>query len=504
VSLTRTALAITLVVVLGVGLTIVFDLFDGSSIEAGGLEPADAGDPLARSNKSDFPGQGRGPATLPPRFTDTTSSTPSTTVADPTTTTTDTPSSTSAPSTSSTSGSTSSSGVVGGVLSGDVCPCSVSGTAVLEGTVELKGDLMVMGGTLVARPGVVVNGNGFQIMFMEGGRADFQGSQVSTWSENGSRMNLERDIEFRNLRRIMFHGAGASTLKYFTVADSGTPDVLGDYPVHFHLNGNSTRGTIVEGVVVVNGRNHAFVPHGSHGITFKDTIAYTIRGDAYWWDPGQLENDSTDIIYDHALAHTVTPAASGKHRLTGFALRGGQNNIVKDSAAVNIKGGSDCSGFHWPEPAGPNGLDTPPLDGVWQFENNHSSSPDCNGIFVWQNNNEPHTINGFTGSGIDHGAYSNEYQYNNVKIDHLQIQALGWTINNSTVGDVTAQDHHDSAAGKTTTITNTQLKSFTIDNQNGRTPGNYILNNTNITCNDIQYTSTYPGTKITINGTTCK
>lgn len=388
----------------------------------------------------------------------------------------------------------SSAGVVGGVLSGDVCPCSVSGTVVLDGRVDLKGDLMVMGGTLVARPGVVVNGNGFQIMFMEGGRADFQGSPVSTWSNNGSQMNLKRDIEFHNLRRIMFHGAGPSTLKYFTVTDSGTPDVLGDYPIHFHLNANSTRGTIVEGVVVVNGRNHAYVPHGSHGITFKDTIAYNIRGDAYWWDPGQGENDSTDIVYDHALAHTVTPAASGKHRLTGFMLRGG-DNTVKNSAAVNIKGGSDCSGFHWPENAGPNA--------VWTFTNNHSSSPDCNGIFVWQNDDEPHIINGFTGSGIDHGAYSNEYQYNNVKVDHLQIQALGWTINNSTIGDVTTHAHNDSAKGKTTTITNTQIKTFTIDNGNGKAPGNYILNNTNLTCNDIKYTSTYPGTQITINGTTC-
>ncbi len=125
---------------------------------------------------------------------------------------------------------------------------------------------------MIARPGVDVEGNGFQIMFTNGAKADFQGTPVFTWSNNGAKQNLVRDINFRNLRRIIFTGAGPSTLRYFTISDSGTP-TPGDFPLHFHLNGDSVRGTLVDGVVVLNGANHAFVPHGSHGITFKDTIA---------------------------------------------------------------------------------------------------------------------------------------------------------------------------------------------------------------------------------------
>ena len=220
---------------------------------------------------------------------------------------------------------------VGGSITGQACPCTVTGTAELSGKVDLQGDLIVDGGTLVARPGVEVDGNGFQIMFMNGGKADFQGTKVSTWSNNGKSQNLKRDIVFRNMRRIMWMGGGPSTLKYFTVADSGT-STLGDYPMHWHLNGDRTRGTIVEGVVVINGRNHAFVPHGSHGITFRNTIAKNITGDAYWWDPpgtngscskgsgcSHIDN-SNDILYDHALADGVK---GGRH-VTGFLLGGRQ------------------------------------------------------------------------------------------------------------------------------------------------------------------------------------
>ena len=43
------------------------------------------------------------------------------------------------------------------VITGNACPCTVSGVSELKGTVNLKGDLIVDGGVLVARAGVKVN-----------------------------------------------------------------------------------------------------------------------------------------------------------------------------------------------------------------------------------------------------------------------------------------------------------------------------------------------------------
>lgn len=431
---------------------------------------------------------------------------------------------TSSPSTTSTTIS-SDPGVVDDVISGDACPCTVTGNVQLQGQINLRGDLMVHGGTLVAKPGVELNGNGFQIMFMDGGRADFQGTPVFTWSDNGSRQNLARDINFRNLRRIMFHsGAGASVLRYFTVSDSGT-SALGDYPLHWHLNGNSTRGTIVEGVVVVNGRHHAFVPHGSHGITFKDTIAKKISGDAYWWDaPGTNEScsftkfctrdNSNDIVYDRALVDGLTngPGDDRAFRLAGFVLGAGSGNVIRNSAAINIDPShvKDCSGFHWPEEANQN-----EGGNVWVFQNNYSFSgksgpsgsggPDaCHGIFIWQNDGNHHVINGFTGGGIDHGAYKNRYEYRNVQVPYVEVHARGVAFIGGNVGEVTAEKHQaaGSADNPTAVFTNTAIDRFVLRNGKGQ-PGFFVFNNTGLTCSDIVEQSVATGTVVVIDGHTC-
>jgi hypothetical protein len=383
----------------------------------------------------------------------------------------------------------------------------------LLGEISLQGDLVVDGGKLIARAGVDLQGNGHQIMFINGGRADFQGTPVFTWSGNGSNANLERDINFRNLRRIIYTSkAGPSILKFFTVSDSGTA-TPGDFPLHWHLNGDSTRGTIVEGVVVINGANHAFWPHGSHGITFKDTIAKNIKGDAYGWNaPGSNEScsfqkfctldNSNDITYDHALAYYVTndPAASRGYRLTGFLLGAGRGNVIKNSAATNINPShiKDCSGFHWPEHANGN-----TGGNVWTFLNNRSSSiSGCHGIFVWQNDGRAHIVDGFTGGGIDHGAYGNQYVYKNIDVPYFEVHAAGMRVASGRIDTVFTRGHRK-ASVPTAVFENVSISRFVVQNGNGKFPGHYVLNNTGLRCDDIEYELVLPGTTVTIDGSEC-
>ena len=83
-------------------------------------------------------------------------------------------------------------------------------------------------------------------------------------------------IRFASIRYV------APDLQDPTVRDRDQ-DETGRYGVHFHHNGEASRGTLVEGVVVRDAGNHAFVPHGSNGITFRDTIAFNTLNAAYWW-----------------------------------------------------------------------------------------------------------------------------------------------------------------------------------------------------------------------------
>ncbi len=434
------------------------------------------------------------PTTKPTSPTTTKPSSPTTKPSSPTTTSPPSPTTTEA-----------SSPVVTGTITGTACPCTVTGTVELKGNISLQGDLMVMGGTLVARPGVNLDGNGHQIMFMNGGKADFRGSEVFTWSGNGSNANVSRDINFSNLQRIMFHqGAGKSVLKYFAVKNSGTGS-LGDYSLHWHLNGNSTRGTIVEGVAVVGSKNHAFVPHGSHGITFRHTIAKNGKCDAYWWDPPEFQstsqvNNSNDIVYDHALADGVTNCIGDNRgtRLSAFELGAGKGNVVKNSVARNVKPShpKDCSGFQWPE------LNNK-QPSSWTFTNNASYGSACNGIFVWQNDSEQHIINGFKGDGIDHGAYRNDYDYRNVDVEFVEIHALGWTLTGGKIDTVIAMKHRidDDAP----VFTDVAIDKFIIRNaqDSGDLATTYVFNNTGLKCSDVVWDNVVPGTKVKIDGSNC-
>ena len=218
--------------------------------------------------------------------------------------------------------------------------------------------------------------------------------------------------------------------------DGGSILVLGRYALHFHMSNENNRGTVVEGVVARDIGSHAFVPHTSHGITFRDTVAYNTNGDAYWWDPrpgcpeGQRgcpdPNLTNDILYDHALAAYVnadpnSPLGKGRNRMSAFRLVGGLRNTVRNSVAVAVSGGRDSSGYHWPESENP-------VPNLWIFEDNLVHNNRADGIFGWQNDENVHTITRYTayrngGSGIELGAYTNRYQFfDNVLFENGQVE----------------------------------------------------------------------------------
>lgn len=208
--------------------------------------------------------------------------------------------------------------------------------------------------------------------------------------------------------------------------------VLGRYSLHFHLSGNGSRGSIVEGVVARNSGNKAFVPHGSHGITMRDSVAYDGWDDAFWWDPPSQSvtsrafdpNNSNDTVWDRNLVAIVRSDPSFRgFSLSGYVLGSGANNTLTNSVAVGVQGNGNANGFHWPSQS--NLSD----NNVWTFSGNIAHNNKVNGIFVWQNDDNPHVIANFAayrngGSGIDHGAYRNRYRYSNLELFENQFAAI--------------------------------------------------------------------------------
>ena len=189
--------------------------------------------------------------------------------------------------------------------------------------------------------------------------------------------------------------------------DGNSGFVLGRYGLHFHMGHEGTRGSLVEGVVVRDGGSHGFVPHMSDGITFRDTIAYNLLADAYWWDEGEITDDT---VWDRTIAALVKAEPSFRgYKLNGYTLGRGSGNVVRDSVAVGVQGNVDAAGFQWTEAANaePN---------TWEFADNVTHNNKVDGIFTWQNTVGPHVAGPFVsyhngGYGIDHGAYLNAYRY---------------------------------------------------------------------------------------------
>jgi len=196
-------------------------------------------------------------------------------------------------------------------------------------------------------------------------------------------------------------------------------DHTGRYALHFHASGDGSRGSVVEGTVVRDAGNHAYVPHLSNGITFHDTISWNTQHTAYWWDgercppPCNIDNwrdhrqpaDPTfDTTFDHVIAARVR-SGSANNRLAGFDVGKGTGNRIVDSVAVGVDDKQESSGFHWPEAN----------ESVWRFERNLAHNNGHAGIFVWQNSPRAHVITDFDGYhnelGIEHGAYKNHYLY---------------------------------------------------------------------------------------------
>ncbi|MDH3678881.1 MAG: hypothetical protein OEV40_02905, partial [Acidimicrobiia bacterium] len=198
----------------------------------------------------------------------------------------------------------------------------------------------------------------------------------------------------------------------------GTDGVTGRYSLHFHHNGDGSRGSLVEGVVVRNSGNSAYVPHASNGITIRDSVAYDGWENPVWWDPPTPRNgpsrnsnfthDSDSIVLDRMVVAGVQTGGSGGYRMAGFTLATGTNLSLTNSVAIGVEGRIQTSGFGW--------LEQTNVNNMWTFDNNIAHNNVQNGIFTWQNLNNEHIVNKFVAyhngdAGISQGAYVSAFQY---------------------------------------------------------------------------------------------
>ena len=201
----------------------------------------------------------------------------------------------------------------------------------------------------------------------------------------------------------------------------------GRYGLHFHMMGDASRGSVVEGVVVRDAGSHTYVAHASNGITFRDDISYNNVRDAFWWDPSPNNREPGDPTDDTVIDGAIVAKSLGvpddnrDYRLAGFNLGMGHRNTIRNSTAVGVGGTAGSAGFGWPEDAGQN----IPGNGVWLFnQGNVSHNNHDDGLFVWQNTETLHDVSNFVSDfngsyGIEHGLVTFDHVAEDVRLPTL-------------------------------------------------------------------------------------
>lgn len=117
----------------------------------------------------------------------------------------------------------------------------------------------------------------------------------------------------------MYHRGSAGSISYAEFRHLGKRDELGRYSIHFHLCGDTMRGSSVIGASIWNSHNRWITIHGTDSLVIRDCVGFKSVGHGYFLEDGTEVNN----ILDHNLAALVLPGKTQKDQVAPFDLNRG-------------------------------------------------------------------------------------------------------------------------------------------------------------------------------------
>jgi hypothetical protein len=117
----------------------------------------------------------------------------------------------------------------------------------------------------------------------------------------------------------MYHRGSAGSISYAEFRHLGKEGVLGRYPIHFHLAGDTMRGSSVVGVSVWDSGNRWITIHGTQYLVVRDCIGYRSVGHGFFLE------DGTEVfnVFDRNLAAQATVGKPLPDQVLPFDLNDG-------------------------------------------------------------------------------------------------------------------------------------------------------------------------------------
>jgi hypothetical protein len=84
----------------------------------------------------------------------------------------------------------------------------------------------------------------------------------------------------------MYHRHSAGSISYAEFRHLGKEGVLGRYPLHFHLVGDTMRGSYVLGASIWDSANRWLVIHGTNYLVVRDCVGYQSLGHGFFLEDG--------------------------------------------------------------------------------------------------------------------------------------------------------------------------------------------------------------------------
>lgn len=122
----------------------------------------------------------------------------------------------------------------------------------------------------------------------------------------------------------MYHRGSAGAISYAEFRHLGKEGLLGRYPLHFHLCGETMRGSYVLGASIWNSHNRWLTIHGTNYLVVRDCVGYQGVGHGFFLE------DGTEV-YNFLDRNLAVQAYVGK----------------KQPKQVHVDDANDGAGFWW-------------------------------------------------------------------------------------------------------------------------------------------------------------
>jgi hypothetical protein len=108
----------------------------------------------------------------------------------------------------------------------------------------------------------------------------------------GDVANLSRNVVVESANpsgpngHTMYHRGSTGSISYAEFHQLGKAGVLGKYPLHFHLCGDSMRGSSVIGASIWDSGNRWLTIHGTNYLIVRDCVGYRSKGHGFFFEDG--------------------------------------------------------------------------------------------------------------------------------------------------------------------------------------------------------------------------